>query len=348
MMQDPHIFDYRAAAAETAKSFPEEMRDVFFFDSRRREHVPGHPEANLKIRTQLLLNKPLRDGLNQNMRRYAGEKNSVVMKIDTLGRAILLYTGHDGITLLGKNAPTGQKICFVFDHEVGHIVTAYGSKNPMSHTLHECCADAYAALRQMQRYGADTPAAAALLLGRAQRLVSLQGSRHGEHFTSFVLDQVIETAQTLPVQKLSPAQTAQLATRLALAHTPNDQIVTNLMETFAPFQEQLAAQDGSDAPYRTLAQIVLETSDWETFKWGAPVLRGYINGDLPDMQNGNILIRINQSPLEGGDWARISSQLTAREFAFAKQQILFGLDLPSPAQDNAATMPPRLRTPRQA
>lgn len=344
MMQDPNKFDYAEAIAGICRDFPQETRRIFFYDSKTREHMPSRPDADLHMRSLFSVHPYLEKTLHQRMEKFAAEKNSAVMYGPGDEHFIMLYTGDDAISMLGKNAPIGQKLSFVLDHEIGHAVTAYGRASAHSKTLHECCADAYAAMRQIQRFGAETGAVSDLRLRRAQRIVSLQGPRHAAHFTSFTLDKVLEVAQTTPLQKLSAEQTARLAERIAIAHTPNDHVVDNVAKAFKHFQDALAQQPNDDTPYRMLAHTVLNTDDWEVFRWGAPVLRGYLKGDLADMQNGDKLIKVNHAPLEGMAWEGVARDLSQREFAFNREQILFGLDLPAKTAAPRADVTPIRKT----
>lgn len=322
-------FDFPALAAEIRRDFPLVADKVFFVDIFKKEHIDGHRGADAR-RDRLLKHSPqFSRQLESRMALYHAEKNSAVLPAPEGCAFVLLYTGPDAISMTGLQSGLCQNLTFIVDHEIGHLVTAYGMPRHASRTLHECSADAYAALRQLQRFENGMQGVEKLRLRRAQRLVSLEGMRHASHFTSFTLEKLIELTPHLPLGQLSAQQTAELAARIAIAHTPNDQIVKNIVEAFAPFHTALAAQPDDDTPYRILAQTVTETKEWEVFKWGAPVLRGYMDGTLEDMRNGEKLVRVNKAPLEGPGWNRVRSALAAREFAFNRDEILFGLDLPA-------------------
>lgn len=322
-------FDFPALAAEIRRDFPDVAPRVYFIDTFKKEYIGGDERADANYERYMAVNPSLRNCLVNQMDKYSAEKNSVVFAGPKKDFFVLLYTGDDAINMLGKSAAARQGLTFIIDHEIGHIVTANGQRGKVSRTLHECTADLYAAMRQMQRFENGINAVHSLQLRRAQRLVSLEGTRHADHFTSFVLDKLIENADKLPLRQITPQQTAALADRIAILYTPNDQVVKNIMEAFAPFQKMLAQQPGDDTPYRVLAQTVLDTKDWEVFRWGAPVLRGYLQGHLADMQNGDKLIKVNGSPLWGAGWESVSKRLKEREFEFNRDQILFGLELPA-------------------
>lgn len=339
-------FDFSAAAAEIRADFPHLAGKLYFVDSFKKEYVRGHAKADASFDSLMQNNPSLRVSLNNQIEKYGAQKNSMVFKGPQSDYFIALYTGADAIALLGTGASQKQALSFVIDHEIGHIVTQYGQPGKLSRTLHECTADAYAALRQLQRFGsAGMENIEGLRLRRAQRLISLHGARHAEHFTSFVLDKIIELAPKLPLSAMTAQQTAEVAARIAIAYTPNDQIVKNVQDAFTPFQDALARKTGDDTPYRMLAQVVLETHSWEIFKWGAPVLRGYLRAALGDMQNGDTFIEVNKTPLEGPGWQRVANELAQREFAFNREQILFGLDLPEKSPAARAAVRPLKRAP---
>lgn len=323
-------FDFKSIAHEIRRDFPDAASRLYFIDSFKNEYIRGNEAADAQYDLYMANNPSLRTCIANQLEKYAGEKNSVVVPGPQNDYFVLFYTGDDSIRMLGPKTTLKESLTFVLDHETGHVVTQQGRAGKLSRTLHEGTADAYAALRQIQRFDSGLRNVQSLRLRRAQRLVSLEGTRHADHFTSFVLDKIIETAHNLPLSIMTPQQTADLADRYALMHTPNDQVVKNIMDAFAPFQKMLAMQPGDDTPYRALSQIVLDTKDWEVFKWGAPVLRGYIQGTLYDMQNGSALIKVNDTPLWGAGWNNVAQSLREREFEFNRDQILFGLDLPAP------------------
>lgn len=252
------------------------------------------------------------------MEKLHGDKSSCVLAGMQNDHFVFLYNGPQQGGLL-PCIPHAQRMHFILDHEIGHIVTATGKPDKTkSATLHEATADVFASLRHIQRFGRKTGAIEDLLLLRAQRLVSLQGARHPEHFSSFALEKLLEKLPASNVEYLSPRQTAALARRIAVDHTPADAVVNKLSKAFVPFKDMLAAGAGGDAPYRALAAVVLGSTDHDIFKWGALVLRGYIDGRLGDMRVGKEYVRANNAPLQGAYWDGVRRQLTKKEFTANK------------------------------
>ncbi|MBU6475916.1 MAG: hypothetical protein KGQ70_08100 [Alphaproteobacteria bacterium] len=97
---------------------------------------------------------------------------------------------------------------FVFDHELGHLVV----RNGMSYDEHlnECAADAYAALRHIQRFGKDTGFFESH--SRAPHVV-LGGSL--PHYTDAALREVKALSARKDMTKLSLQETAKRAADIA-------------------------------------------------------------------------------------------------------------------------------------
>jgi hypothetical protein len=190
-------------------------------------------------------------------------------------------------------------------------------------------------LRHIQRFGAETGFAEELLLARMQNLVSLRGLRHQEHFTCAAIDAILDLKDKVDIARLNFAQTKELAERIALTRTPNDRLLHTTAEALRPFQARL--EMGREDALCVLADIVLKTREWEAFKWAAPVLRGYMEGRLGGMTGG---IQAPAAPdLDTPYWRHVTTALRRREFEFAKQDILFGLDLPAADAAPAQVIP---------
>jgi len=318
---NPH-FDYAAAAAAICRDFPELGTNIYFFDTASKDYVPSHPVAARRLDIIAQSQENFSPQLAAFMEKLHGDKSSCVLAGMQDDHFVFLYNGSQSGGLLPR-APHGQRMQFILDHEIGHIVTATGKPDKTkSATLHEATADVFASLRHIQRFGRETEAVEDLLLQRAQRLVSLHGARHPEHFSSFALEKLLTILPATDVEYLSPRQTAALASKIASEHTPADEVVNKLSKTFVPFKDMLAAGAGGDDPYRVLAAIVLGSADNDVFKWGAPVLRGYIDGRLGDMRVGKETVRVNDAPLKDDYWDSVRRQLTEKEFGANKENIL--------------------------
>jgi hypothetical protein len=338
-------FDFDAAVLEIFEMYPEAKEHLHFYDLGRQRFVLADPEGARTAKEWLKDSAHTRERFYGYVQHYTAEGNSAVVPGLERGSCIMLNTRKNAINLMGPSVPLQHNVYFILDHELGHAVAENGRHNRNSHTLHECVADSFAALRHIQRFGGNTTSLEKLMLHRAQRLVSLQGHRHAEHFTGFTLEKILEIKDKADIQRLSPAQTKALATRMALAHTPNDEIVLKIAKAFKPFQQLLEQGATGDLALRKLAHIVLTTKDYETFKWGAPVLRGYMDGTLGNMTNGAKKVPLPATDYSSRYWQKAHQMLTAREFAFEKEDVLFGLHLPQTAKnDNAQNVNPARKT----
>lgn len=320
-------FDYMAAVVDIYEKFPEAKEHVHFYDLTTRKFVEPDTQGAAEVHRYM---QDIGDRMRfmKHAEEYRAEGNSAVIYGLPRGRCVILTTSARGINLFGKDIPIAQNIYFVLDHELGHVLAEHGGRGGYSRTMHECVADSFAALRHMQRFGTASPAIEGLLLHRAQRLVSLHGPRHAEHFTSFTLEKLLEIKDQVDVARLTPQQTLDLATRIAVTQTPNDLIVEKTATAFRPFKDAL--EKGEPTALNKLAQIVLNTRDYGIFKWGAPVLRGYMSGKLGDTTNRRQKITIPKTDFASPYWQKVSTLLTRKEFAFAKQDMLYGMNLPKP------------------
>lgn len=326
MTAGSHSFDYAAAIRSICRDFPAVAARIYFFDTLRKENVAGHPQANRMLADIANKQENFAKQLKGFIEQLHGDKSSCVFNGEQKDYFVFLYNGPQQGGLL-SHLPQTQRLYFILDHEIGHIVTPTGKPDKTkSATLHEATADVFASLRHIQRFGRETGAVEDLLLLRAQRMVSLRGERHPEHFTSFVLEKLLEELSGLKIENLSPQQTATLASKIAESHTPPDRRISRIAAAFAPFRDVLAANGGGDDPYRVLAAIILGSRDPDVVKCGAPVLCGYIDGRLKDMRNGKEYVRVNAEPLGGEFWSDIRRKLTEKEFSFNGSLVLAGSD----------------------
>lgn len=315
MTADPTRFDYAAAAAGICRDFPGVAPKTYFFDSAHGTAMTAHPVAARRLDTLMKTDAGFARQLGEFMQKLRADKSSCVLAGAQNDHFVFLYTAPQKGGLL-PNAPDAQRLHFILDHEIGHIVTATGKPDlKKSASLHEATADVFASLRHIQRFGRATGAIENLSLLRAQRLVSLHGTRHTEHFSTVVLEKLLEKLPAIDAEYLTPRQTAAIASRIAAEHTPHDAFIAKLSRSFAPFKDMLAAGMGGDGPYRMLAAIVLGNDDPDVFTYGAPVLRGYMTASLGPMRNGKDHVQVNDAPLKSAYWDEVGRELTKRSFA---------------------------------
>lgn len=132
-----------------------------------------------------------------------------------------------------------MRAVYVFDHELGHHVVKNGRGN--GRHLGEAAADAFASLRHVQRYGADTEFFDSL--NKAAMVVLGQSTIH---YTNDTMTRVRQLAQEQDLSKLSLQETAQLADRIALETHLDVRKLDKLEKAFAgaakTYQQELGSK----------------------------------------------------------------------------------------------------------
>jgi hypothetical protein len=180
--------------------------------------------------------------------------------------------------LMGKEASVDIELLNTFDHEIGHAATRDGFGGSAGANIREATADAYAAIRHIQRFGVDgwlknlPETRAAELVFRPDR---------ADHFTSPVIEAVIEAAKTFDFKALTPQQTAVAANNFAVSYSPHPRLLMEAQEAFRHINGKLGdVAKGNLGPVRDLALAVLSTDSAVVFKWGAVALRAFMDGKI--------------------------------------------------------------------
>jgi hypothetical protein len=127
---------------------------------------------------------------------------------------------------------------FYLDHELGHLVV----KNGMLAGGHlgECAADAYAALRHVQRFGKETD-----LFQNYNRAYTIVLGFSRIHYTDHVTQKVKQLAQETDITGLSLTETAALAGDIALAHQLDLAVLDKITAAYRPVAAACERQIGS-------------------------------------------------------------------------------------------------------
>lgn len=108
--------------------------------------------------------------------------------------------------IVGPNYTQDMRALYVLDHEIGHHVVERGRGN--GHES-ECCADAFAALRHIQRFGFKTA-----FFKYSQRASVIILGTSPIHYTQDIFDAARRHARRNDISRLSLAQTAALASEI--------------------------------------------------------------------------------------------------------------------------------------
>ena len=198
----------------------------------------------------------------------------------------------DKFPLFGRQSGFTDDICS-FDHETGHALTPLREGTPA-----ENIADAYAALRHLQRAGNDAEALDYCAWKRAFIFVTTGKT---SHLTTFTLDKIICDRKTADFISLDPAEIAAVAKAYAKANTPSKKELEALADDF----KSLRKKPLKDA-FKRLARITLSANDnSDTFYLGARVLKGAL-------KSGGATVDCEDINLIGHQWDRVREKLDAR------------------------------------
>jgi hypothetical protein len=217
------------------------------------------------------------------------------------GARILAYRSRAGSDYMfaGANARPEVNLMAIFDHEMAHLLVpgAIGGDTVTQEIFSESTADVYAAIRSIQRFGAESPGAEKLAWARAMNFIN---SGDPGHFTFFALD-ALGQMKDVNFHALSPRETLDLARRIAAENTPPERLVQRLQHVFRDYRD-VRRNDGDVAALAMLADITLdENADRNTFRVGKAVLDRFLAG--------TILIGGRPCLLEGRYWDSVRGAL---------------------------------------
>lgn len=107
---------------------------------------------------------------------------------------------------------------FALDHETGHFLVP-GAYTDGGGNLHdENAADAFGAIRQLQRFGKDTRN---LELLSSHRSYQLTNNRDRTHLSSLTVNRIIRDSRHIDFKSMSPEETIRAAEKYAKKYTPS-------------------------------------------------------------------------------------------------------------------------------
>ena len=207
-----------------------------------------------------------------------------------------------------------RDILLVMDHELGHItipLPQMGGGQQYQATLMENTADAYALIRFFQRNPQETETKNNIVdpFSRAIRLVALGDT---VHFSSFLLQAVIDERKNTDYGTLTPKETQLLARKFAMQYTPTPQQCKDLNAKFKDVQDAHYRNSlGSLVWLKLLAENAIKDTNPYTFKVAKLVLDKYFEGNF----------KLGEMKLEFNDeyWNGIRAKLTVAAENINKQ-----------------------------
>lgn len=293
-------FDFNAAVRGTRADYPELKKHAMFVDA-----AGDHWNDIEETLDRLAVDEEDIAAVHKTVKDAKRLKTSFHIAVTRGGieEPLSVVVFHpDKFPLFGKQSGFTDDICS-FDHETGHALTPLREGTPA-----ENIADAYAALRHLQRTGNDAEALDYCAWKRAFIFVTTGKTTH---LTTFTLDKIICDRNTADFISLDPAETAAIAKAYAKKNTPNKKELEDLAEDF----RSLRKKPLKDA-FKKLARITLAANDnSDTFYLGARVLKGALKA-------GGTTVDGEDIHLTGHQWDRLREKLDDRIAALPKNHPL--------------------------
>lgn len=230
---------FNKTAADACRAFPDILnRFLVFADSFETPlYISPMLARYLKRNTDII--REVLDLVTERMR-FTGNRGSAYpnfpMDDDTKAKLIAIKT--DVPVIYSSRYTKDMLNIFIFDHEIGHFVVKNGYTR--NHHLNECAADAFAALRHIQRFGLKT------------ELFSYYNRAHGMviggspiHYTDMAVQRVRQLSMEMDVRRLSLCETAALAEKIAHQCRLSPTVLAKVSAAYLPVKEACKKHMGS-------------------------------------------------------------------------------------------------------
>ena len=171
--------------------------------------------------------------------------------------------------------PLDVDYVYTLDHELGHVLLNYLFMNNKNHI--ESAADAFAAIRHLQRFNNNTQALSLLSCSRSYNMAYLGRT---EYMTTPVIDQILKDSKHIDFKALSPEETIETAKNYTRKYTlsyPEIAAANNWAKTTHAF---LAHSPSNENFIKKIASTALSTPDHVSFKLGLSVIQPFL--DTPE------------------------------------------------------------------
>ncbi len=220
---------YNSSAAHYRKTFPEKLANLYitlgFDEVYASPDIGAHLTQNISsvremVSGRLALMKKLNIDAAVGANSVGGKEVRYLSMLDA-----------PDTSFVSALFPPAMNQIAIFDHEMGHIVVPNGSQGKPAH-LSECAADAYAALRHLQRFGTATD-----ILGHAPYMAAESAlfEPFPLHYTSAVFQKIARIRQEgeIDIQALSLQETAALAGKIAIDYAYSDITLGKIHSAYA-------------------------------------------------------------------------------------------------------------------
>ena len=271
------IFRESAAAAHAA--FPEKLENLLVLVTSSETPIYVAPE--------------IADHVTKNVAAVKQAVKEATEYMQTFGAAG--FSRHDGsltgimireIALNGETSVplspwfTGEMYKIAeFDHEIGHLVVKNGccSSSTVSEHLAECAADAYAALRHVQRFKETD------FLDYYSKADQIVMDLSPIHYTDDVMQRVRSLMNETDITGLSLSETAALAGKIAQDYSLDDTTLQKISTAFEPaaavYEERGWGSNGNAVLKECIEVMRKYQNDPDIYAAGKRLL------DRPDIKN---------------------------------------------------------------
>jgi hypothetical protein len=272
-------FDFKQAVRDSFRDYPHLRRDTLFFTTE--DHAPlsqkpwlhAHGSLWLKMKAQM---NPLNGWLRQLIEMSGQNETSYAYSNGDLKFRAMVFNPTDTFCQYALPQEKEMAAAASFYHELGHILCKHGFATNGDDARGESSADAYAALRLLQRYGDD--ARPAIARDSWRRAIRFLNNSYGSYLTSPVTAQILADSKDGRFNKLTPAETVAAVENYVEKYRATPEQIKEARQAFvnykpfAPLAERL----------ELIATTCLGKPDGFSFRLGATIVNPFLHSEGAD------------------------------------------------------------------
>jgi hypothetical protein len=245
--------NFNQSATDAREAFPEKLDNLVIVSKSMNKPVYISPAIAGHLSMHLLaVKKAVKervDFLNKNKCSGVANHYYDIANLDVK----LISINEDVNSAYSSGYTKEMRSMFTLDHEIGHLVVKNGYGGVYNENLAECAADAYAALRHVQQFGMHTD-----VFERNNGAFYVVIGKSPVHYTDRAIQKVRQIAQETDITRLSLAETAALAEKIANETHLDAERLHEIKNAFRPVAE-LAQNFGTNVDREGKSLIYKET-----------------------------------------------------------------------------------------
>jgi hypothetical protein len=194
---------------------------------------------------------------------------------------IVAINPHVGLALISE--------LHAFEHEAGHLVTPTGHDDRLA----EATADAYMALRMLQRQGVDAVESLSRVSAMRAHGFLLGGLNEG-YLTTTVIDRIIQDSKTIDFEGFTPEETANLASKYAQENYPEDTDIDFVYAAHDLYFKDILASINNPKEHKKIPELlagtVLSSVHPLTFYIGAKLFQPFLSAEGSSLDGKKIIL----------------------------------------------------------